>query len=361
MPKLDDGHTQILKRDIVVIGASAGGVEALITVIRNLPAELPAAIFVVLHVAPFGGGNLPAILARHGKLPVMHPADGQSIEHGRVYIAAPNTHMLVKPGFIRVTDGPKENGFRPAVDPLFRSAARAYETRVVGVILTGTLDDGTAGLHTVKYHGGLSIVQDPADALFSSMPQSAIENVQVDWIVPVSGIGQAIAQLVMDTADGEIILFNKSEIQDEVVEIDPIKTGHGPQPGTPSGFTCPECHGPLWEIEEGDLLRYRCHIGHAYSVKSLAAANSEALDAAIWTAVRSLEEKVAIGHSLASRARERGHVVAQAQFESDLRDAEKHLYVLKGLLKEDRWRAPELAPTDLPETDPVPGRSALSS
>jgi two-component system, chemotaxis family, protein-glutamate methylesterase/glutaminase len=177
---------------IVVIGASAGGVEAVSTIVRELPVSLPAAVFVTLHFPATGTSFLPRILARMGRLPVMHPRDGERLERGHIYVAPPACHMMLRRGAIRVARGPRENGMRPAIDPLFRSAAAAYADRVVGVVLTGSLDDGTAGLLAIKRAGGIAIVQDPADALFASMPQSAIEHVSVDHVLPRSEIARAI-------------------------------------------------------------------------------------------------------------------------------------------------------------------------
>ncbi len=168
------------RHDIVVIGASAGGVEALIRLTSALPRDLPASLFVVLHTPARSKSMLPAILSRSGNLPAIHAEHGSAIEPGCIYVARPDHHLIIKPGFVSVTQGPRENRQRPAIDPLFRSAALAYGHRVVGVVLSGSLDDGTSGLVSIKARGGTAIVQDPADALFDSMPRSAIENVAVD-------------------------------------------------------------------------------------------------------------------------------------------------------------------------------------
>jgi two-component system chemotaxis response regulator CheB len=166
------------KRDIIVIGTSAGGMETLIELFSRLPKKLAASIFVVCHISPYSSGVLPKVISRAGSLPAAHPTDREPIKPGQVYVAPPDHHLLIEDSVVRVTQGPKENRFRPAVDPLFRSAAYAYGPRVIGVILTGSLDDGTAGLWAVKERGGLAVVQDPDEALFDSMPLSALNNVQ---------------------------------------------------------------------------------------------------------------------------------------------------------------------------------------
>jgi len=189
--------------DIIVVGASAGGVEALVEVVRRLPPGLPAAVFVVLHIPAQSPSLLPDILSRSGPLITSHPDDGEKIEHGRIYVAPPNHHLLVERGHVRVVLGPKENRHRPAVDPLFRSAALAYGPRVVGVVLTGALDDGTAGLLAVKRRGGIAVVQDPKDALYAGMPRSALENIVVDYTLPLSDIGPLLKRLVAEQAEEE--------------------------------------------------------------------------------------------------------------------------------------------------------------
>ena len=186
--------------DIIVIGASAGGVEALMGVVRALPSDLPAALFVVLHIPPDGASALPHILAAAGQLPAAHPRDGDPIEHGRIYVAPPDHHLLVEEGRVRVTRGPRENRYRPAVDPLFRSAARAYGSRVIGVVLSGMLDDGSAGMIAIASRGGIGVVQEPQDALFPGMPQSAIKNDSPAHIVPVAEIGPLLDRLAREPA-----------------------------------------------------------------------------------------------------------------------------------------------------------------
>jgi two-component system chemotaxis response regulator CheB len=312
-------------RDVVVIGASAGGVEALRKIVRHLPPDLPAAVFVVLHVSRTAPSNLPAILERHGALPAAHAVDGDPIVPCRVYVAPPDHHMVLEPGVVRVVQGPIENRHRPAVDPLFRSAARAYGQRVVGVVLTGALDDGTAGLVAVKRFGGTAVVQDPDDALFPSMPRSALEYVDVDHRVPLAQIPALVAELVVTPA--EPIAAGRGRGMPV-----PMSSDESLEKGPPSAFTCPDCHGTLWEVHEGELLRYQCRVGHAYSAASMIAAHDDAVEQALWAALRSLEESADLARRMAERARERNSPRVAARFEARRADTDRHVVALRGLL-----------------------------
>ena len=263
--------------DVIVIGASAGGVEALVALVHDLPPDLPAALFVVLHIPPYGTSVLPAILSRKGPLPARHPTDGEAIQPGHIYIAPPDYHLLIDGDRIRLSRGPNENGHRPAIDTLFRSAARSAGPRVIGVVLSGALDDGTAGLQAMKMRGGLAVVQDPEDALFSSMPRSAVDNVAVDHVLPLSAIAPALATLTRQPVpeQEEAAVPDEMEIEVGVAEMD-MAALEADRAGAPSGYACPDCHGVLWEVQEGELVRFRCRVGHAYSPDSLLASQSRA-------------------------------------------------------------------------------------
>src|SRR4051812_28114126 len=259
--------------DIIVVGASAGGMEALAEVARGLPADLPAAVFVVWHLAPGSLGVLPRVLGEAGPLPAANAADGEEVRPGRVYVAPPDRHLVLEPGRVRVTRGPRENRFRPAVDPLFRSAALASGPRVVGVVLTGALDDGTAGLWAVKARGGVAVVQDPAEATFPWMPRSALAHVRVDHVLPLAHIPPLLARLARGgpaPAEGSPVpeqmgVEARIALGDNALQAGVM--GLGP----PSPYTCPECHGTLLQMKTGGLLRFRCHTGHAYTLSSLLA------------------------------------------------------------------------------------------
>lgn len=318
--------------DIVVIGASAGGVEAISTLVADLPRDLGAAVLVVLHLAK-GRSMLPEILTRAGKLPAAHPDDGDRLEPGRIYVARPDHHLVLEPGHIRVVHGPTENGCRPAVDPLFRSAARVFGPRVIGVVLTGGLDDGTAGLAAVKEAGGIAIVQDPDEAFAPSMPRSARAFVNVDHVLPVREMGAMIARLTREPTESQP---STTGVHVAPMEPDlgqpPLVLHETDRPGKVSVFTCPECHGTLWEADERGIVRFRCRVGHVYSVESMLAAQTDSVDRALWTALRSVEERAALTHRLAERARARGHHWAARAFEQRAVAADGHAAVIRELL-----------------------------
>jgi two-component system, chemotaxis family, protein-glutamate methylesterase/glutaminase len=320
-------------RDIVVIGASSGGVEALTCLVQELPSDLPAALFVVMHFSSFSQSVLPKILSRSSALPALHPEDYAAIEPGQIYVAPPDFHLVVQPGLIRLSHGARENGFRPAVDVLFRSAARAYGRRVVGVVLSGALDDGTAGLAVIKSHGGIALVQDPAEALMDGMPNNAIANVAVDHILEVKDIAACIERLAYTPIEEEAVIeHNELDREEEIVAQDKAALEKGARSGSPSPFTCPDCGGVLWELNEGNLLRYRCHVGHAYSIESLAAEQSDSVEAALWAALRALEEKAALSRRMAFQAKQRNQPLSEAQFSSKAEEIELQAAAIRQLV-----------------------------
>ncbi|MGI4787669.1 MAG: chemotaxis protein CheB [Janthinobacterium lividum] len=322
-----------LKRhDIVVIGASAGGVEALAEFVQGLPADLPAAVFVVLHVPAYGHSVLPNILSRRGPLTARHPENGELIQPGRIYVAPPDHHLLIKSGRILLTRGPAENHHRPAIDTLFRSAARCCGSRVIGIVLTGTLDDGTAGLQSIKMRGGIALVQDPEEALFAGMPRSAIENVAVDAIQSIAVLAKTVERLAGEPAGQEELPATPELEEDvEVAEMD-IDVLDNRTEGKPSGFSCPDCHGVLWEITEGELIRFRCRVGHAFSPNSLLASQSDNLEEALWVALRALEESAAMAERLQERAADRGHVLSAQRFSEQAGDARQRARIIHDVL-----------------------------
>jgi two-component system, chemotaxis family, protein-glutamate methylesterase/glutaminase len=317
--------------DIVVVGASAGGVEALADLTASLPPDLPAAVFVVLHLPSTRTSALPDILSRRGPLPATHVKDGEPIEPGRVYVAPPDHHVLLRSGHVHLARGPRENGHRPAVDPLFRSAAREYASRVIGVVLSGALDDGTAGLAAIKTRGGLAVVQEPADALYPGMPTSALEHVRVDHVQPAAAMGELLARLTAEPAGAANPAPANMEVEVEVEGFS-LEAMEGEHPGKPSGFSCPDCNGVLWEIQDGDLQRFRCRVGHAWSPESLLTQQSEGLEAALWIALRSLEERAALARKLAAPARRRGHTITASRFEEQAAEAQQAARLVRNLL-----------------------------
>ena len=324
--------------DIVVVGASAGGVETLIKLVENLPADLPASVFVVLHIPAQNPSLMPEILSRSGQLKAVHPMDDEAIQQGCIYVAPPDLHLLVERGRVHLLRGPKENRHRPAIDPLFRSAAAAYGPRVVGVVLTGSLDDGTAGLLAIKRLGGVAIVQDPVDALYPSMPLHALEHVDVDYKLPVSEIGPLITRLAYEPLDkeGAYHVPEEMEIEMRIAEMNMHALNNGEHAGNPSIFSCPECGGVLWEIRDGELVRFRCRVGHAYSIESMMAAQSEGVEEALWAALKTLEESVSLSRRLADQARERGQDWLAQRFEEKLQDAVQRAEMIRSVLFKDK-------------------------
>lgn len=289
------------RHNIVVIGASAGGMEALKQIVTQLPSDFPCAIFIVWHIAPQYPSMLPQILERVCPLPVAHAIDKEAIQPGRIYVAPPNHHLLIEPGHVRVTQGPKENRFRPSIDVLFRSAALAYGPQVIGVVLTGFLDDGASGLYAIKERGGLAVVQDPLDALHSSMPIQAMKAVEVDYCVPVAKMGAVLIDLAneviqekeVNSVSDQMKLEVKVALEDNAFESGIMKLGQL------SPYTCPECHGVLLLLKEGNLIRFRCHTGHAYSLNSLLAELTESIESALWNTLRGIEESQMLMNHLA--------------------------------------------------------------
>lgn len=288
----------------IVIGASAGGVSALLELVASLPADLPAIVGVVLHVGS-QESILPELLTARGPLRAVHPRDGEALVPGTIYVAPPDRHMLFGPEGAELLRGPRENHARPAADPLFRSTAMHWRDRAIGVVLTGNLDDGTAGLAAIKGCGGTAIVQDPATAFQPSMPTSALANVAVDQCLPLGEIGPALVRQL------EVGRPVRHGVPQTLVREDAVFKGINPMENleavaTPSTLSCPDCGGSLWELSEGRPLRYRCHTGHAFSAVTLDNLQSQVTEHAMWSSVRSLKERELLLRRLAVVARATG-------------------------------------------------------
>lgn len=294
-------------KDIVVIGASAGGIEAVRTIVSGLPAEFAASVFVVIHTGPDAPAVLKIIFGNAGPLSAVTAESGERIVPGRIYVAPPDHHLIIQPGRVQITRGPKENRFRPAVDPLFRSAAQTYGPRVIGIILTGGLDDGTSGLWTVKRLGGTAIVQDPHEAMAPSMPQSALRYVEVDYVLPVREIAPLLVRLAATPADaqeGDRAVPEDVNIEVNIAKEDRAKEAGVFKLGDASKYACPECHGVLLQMKDSVPLRFRCHTGHAYTLESLLSDMDEGIEESLWSAIRALEERVMLMRQAAEHARE---------------------------------------------------------
>ena len=327
---------QTNRRDLVVIGASAGGVEALRALVRGLPADFPAAVVVVLHVPATGTSVLPMILSRAGALPARQARVDDPLRPGEILVAPPDHHVVVYDGRLTLSHGPRENGHRPAVDVLFRTAARALGPRVVATILSGTLDDGTAGMVAVRSRGGVGVVQAPDDALHEAMPRNAIEGARPEHVLPVAEMPTLLEKLVHEPVDTSLAPEPSPLMAMEaaVADLDPGALTREDRPGDPSGLSCPECSGSLFRIVEGGLVRFRCRVGHAWSPESLAAQQSTALESALWMALRSLEERAALTRDMAERATHRGHRRTADGFVREQDEAAAAALLVRNLLVE---------------------------
>ena len=311
------------KRDIVVVGGSAGAVDAVTRFAGMLPAELPAAVFVVIHVSALYRSRLPEILARHGPLPAQHAVDGETYSAGRIYIAPPNRHLILEDGHTRLLDGPRENGVRPAIDPLFRSAAR-FGPRVIGVVLSGTLDDGAVGLLELKSKGGLAMVQAPEDAAYPEMIRNAMEIAKPQFVGSLEELAGYIAEAVLG-GDGML-----SDV--EGGETPELRDGDK----LPVALTCPDCGGPIYAAPGS--LKFACKVGHQYGPESFYEKQREQVERAMWAALRSLKEQEDFAAQLAERSDKRGLPTVASRFRQRQEEAAAHATKLEELLtREPGW------------------------
>jgi two-component system chemotaxis response regulator CheB len=300
-------------RDVAVVGASAGGVEALTALVGELPEDYAGCLLIVLHV-PATGSLLPQILGRATPLEVRHAAHGDQIEPGRVLVAPPDRHLLVHDGVVMLSHGPRENGHRPAVDVLFRSAAAALGSRVTGVVLSGALDDGAAGAVAVKLRGGTLLVQDPGEAFVPSMPKAAIAAAEVDAVLSTRDIAARLVELAKEPVPPEPPASELMQRESAMARTDADEVHTDDPVGEAAGYGCPDCNGTLYRIEEGGLVRFRCRVGHAWSAEALGAQQDVSTEAALWVALRTLEERASLARELGERAEQEGHRLTAEQF-----------------------------------------------
>ncbi|MFD2420140.1 chemotaxis protein CheB [Amycolatopsis pigmentata] len=325
-------------RDLVVVGASAGGVEALRDLVAGLPADFAGSVLVVLHLPPGGASALPAILRRSGPLPVTSARHGEQVKHGHIYTAPPDHHLLVDDTTIQLTHGPTENGHRPAIDTLFRSAARSRGPAATGVVLSGALDDGTTGLELIKARGGLAGVQEPEDALYRGMPDNALARVRMDFILPAKEMGPTLAVYVREMVDidGTATLseIDEAEVLASVSGLSPPNGGpEVVEVSKPSGLACPDCQGVLFSLDGRDT-RYRCRVGHAWTAQALFEQQSREVEQALWAALRALEEQRDLATRMSHDADERGFPLVADRYRRHREERSHAVEVLRRFLYE---------------------------
>jgi two-component system chemotaxis response regulator CheB len=348
-------ETFMANRDIIVVGGSAGALEMVYELVGSLKTPFPAAVFVTLHMPPYGQSRLHDVLTRRGPLPAVQPSDGNPIELGKIYVASPDRHLLVSKGIIRVVHGPRENNARPAIDPLFRTAGVAYGERVIGVLLSGLLDDGVTGLRVIKSCGGLAVVQEPKEAPYPDMPNNALQELQVDQCLPVAEIAAWLNRVAPEAIDGQTQHCASQELRWEadMADWDLESLDDAKRPGKPSPFVCPHCRGTLWETGAPEHAHFRCRTGHAWSALTLLSSQGEALEETLNEAFRALKEKEHLTERFAKRAREHGNEQATRYYASELerfaRFARTILDMLKHLRHSGEKGAPQL-PAQAPES-----------
>ncbi len=318
-------------RDVIVIGGSSGAIEALSELLKRLPADLPAAIFVVVHIGE--ESVLPEVLGRRSALPVEAARSGVAFEQGRIYVGIPGVHLLLHDSHILLRRGPRENLSRPAIDAMFRSAAASVGSRTIGVLLSGSLSDGTAGLRAIKRCGGVAVVQKPEEAMVPAMPRNALRNVEVDHVCAVAEMPALLARLAHEPVgpSPEVPVDLRLEAAIAAQELADMKVDD--ELGKISPFTCPECHGALWEIRDGPMLRYRCHVGHAFTADTVLAAQNDGIDRMLETLQRAHQERAAFARRMAERERaEQRHGLAH-QLETRAREYEDDARLVLELIR----------------------------
>ncbi len=328
-----------MRRDLVAVGASAGGVEALKAVVSVLPADLPATVLVALHLPASARSYLAEILARSSRMPVRQARPGLAVVPGEVVVAHPDAHLLVVDDRVVLGTGPTENGSRPSHDAMLRSVALARRNRVVGAVLTGLLDDGAAGLALVERYGGHCLVQDPADAEFPSMPTAALRAVPTARSLPLPALAEEVVRAVAEVPPSEPTVAEELW-QRDLAELEsalgrsPVLPDGSPT-GGPSPYACPDCHGVLNTVGEPTVLRFRCRTGHAWSAESLLAQQDTDVEEALWTALRVLEERAEMSRRLADTATTHGREWSQEHFLSRASDADRSAQLLRAVLRRE--------------------------
>lgn len=320
-------------RDIVAIGTSAGGVEALLFLVARLPRGLPAAILVTLHLPSEFRSSLDLLLSRAGPLPAHFASHGERVQTGRIYIAPPARHLLLDGDRISLGAGPRENNARPAIDPMLRSVAVCCGSRSIGVVLTGTLGDGAAGLSALKQCGGIAVVQDPSDAVYSEMPTAALRRSNVDRVALLSEMPVLLQSLVAKPAGASVPAPEAFKLEVEIARNGPSDMYALDRIGRRSVLTCPDCHGTMWELNEDELVRYRCHLGHAYGSEPMALALDESVRRALASGLRALEERITLVQGIAERATKRGQMGPAKSWGEKVREFEREAETVRDAIR----------------------------
>ncbi len=340
------------RRDIIVIGASAGGIQALLELVSGLPQNFPAALLVVIHTTPTRPNRLPQVINYRSKLPAHLAQQGEAIEPGNIYVATSDLHLLIKDGKLELNHGPRENSSRPAIDPLFRSAARNFGRRVIGIILSGNLGDGATGLMMIKSYGGIALVQAPDEAAYPSMPNTAISYGQVDYVLPVQEMASLLVQLVTENLEEKGAARSMEPISEaKVSNLEPTSPAegagaeeeerpdiinealweqeHNQRGGKSAIFSCPDCNGVLWQIDQNGVTYFQCHVGHRLSPEMLIIRKSDDLETALWSCVRTLQEKATLNLQLAAQLRSRGREEGAARIEEKAEVDKRTMKILR--------------------------------
>jgi len=303
-------------RDIIVIGGSAGATAPLKQILSRLPPDLPAAVLIVLHIPAQGIGILSTVASSAGPLPVRQAENGMKIEPGQVYLAAPDHHLLLSEDRVFLGRGPRENMVRPAIDALFRSAAINYGPRVIGVLLSGLLSDGSAGLNAIKRCGGISVVQDPSDAIADEMPRSALEATIIDLCVPGAGMGDVLSDLVREAPGAALPIPPEIRLEVEIAAGERIGSDNLLSMADPAALTCPACGGVLSEVRESRPMRFRCQVGHAFTGDVLAKEQEGRVDEALRVALRIIEERAELVQRMAADGRRSGRPAVAEMYQA---------------------------------------------
>jgi two-component system chemotaxis response regulator CheB len=316
-------------RDIVVIGGSAGSTAPLKAILGALPAGFDAAIFIVIHIPSRSLGMLATVTSAATNLPVHTAADGLRFERGNIYLAAPDHHLIIANGHIHLGKGPRENMVRPAIDALFRSAAVAGGPRVVGVLLSGLLNDGASGLHAIKRCGGVVLVQEPSDAVADEMPRSAMGAVEVDLAVPAVRIGDVLSDLVKQPAGPAVPVPADIKLEVDIAAGERIDPGLTRKLGSPTALTCPQCGGVLTAVESSTPLRFRCQVGHGFTADVLAKEQESTVDEALRVALRIIQERAELVGRMAEDGRRSGRRAIAEMYEERAAEYRNHAETIR--------------------------------